>query len=57
MQSLKLMTIAIVLAMYFGWKIRPFQIDKLLIGLYLLKNLGSVGRLKKENRNMNIIIM
>ena len=29
--------------------------DKLLIGLYLLKNLGSVGRLKKENRNMNII--
>ena len=36
-------------------RIGPFKLISCLSG-YLLKNLGSVGRLKKENRNMNIII-
>ena len=38
--------------------IRPFQIDKLFIGLYIPSQKLRVGRLglKKENKNMNIII-
>ena len=48
------MLLSMQLAILYYHCFRPFQIDKLFIGLPS-QNLGSVGRLKKENRNMNII--